>query len=154
MSIGDRAALVGLESGIDGFAGGASAALWGFQPDGADPRGGHCRPLHRTCLRGEQCLEVDRRGLFVLGSLFAVILMFGYVDTANDKMDLLDAVYFSVETLATVGHGDFAFDAARYLRIVAILVMIMTVALMAILYALVTEFLVGRRLAATFACCV
>ena len=49
--------------------------------------------------------------------------MFGYVDTANDQMDLLDAVYFSVETLATVGYGDFAFDAQPgYLRIVAILV--------------------------------
>ena len=151
VSVGDRVALVGLES-----------ELMDFQEVPAQPLGVPARPgrparrplqaLARNPSYGaNSALKWTVGGLFVLGSLFAVILMFGYVDTANDKMDLLDAVYFSVETLATVGYGDFAFDAQPgYLRIVAILVMIMTVALMAILYALVTEFLVSRRLAATF----
>jgi Trk K+ transport system NAD-binding subunit len=90
-------------------------------------------------------------GLFVLAAIFAAILTIGYVDTVSDSMDLLDAVYFSIETLATVGYGDFAFDdQPGYLRVIAILVMICGTALMAILYALVTEFLVSRRIARTF----
>ncbi len=66
-------------------------------------------------------------------------------------MDTLDAVYFAVETMATIGYGDFSLDAQpAYLRVAAIVVMIATVVLLAAFYALVTEYLVSRRIAATF----
>lgn len=89
--------------------------------------------------------------LVVMGVLFAGLLAVGYVDTATDVMDPLDAIYFAVETLATIGYGDFALDGQpAYLRVVTIIVMILTTILLAVLYALVTEFLISRRIAATF----
>lgn len=89
--------------------------------------------------------------LAVLGVAFAAVLAVGYVDTAQDDMDVLDAFYFSLESLATIGYGDFALDGQpAYLRIVTMLVMVITTVLLAILYALVTDFLVSRRIAAAF----
>lgn len=89
--------------------------------------------------------------LVVLGVFFAGLLAVGYVDTATDQMDLLDAVYFAAETLATIGYGDFALDGQpAYLRVATIVVMILVTVLLAVLYALVTEYLVTRRIAATF----
>ncbi len=89
--------------------------------------------------------------LVLLGVLFAGLLAVGYVNTATDQMDLLDAIYFAVETLATIGYGDFALDGQpAYLRIATIVVMILTTILLAVLYALVTEYLVSRRIAVTF----
>jgi len=82
---------------------------------------------------------------------FAALLTVGYVSSGGRVMDALDAVYFAVETMATIGYGDFPLDAQpAYLRVAAIVVMIATVVLLAAFYALVTEYLVSRRLAATF----
>ncbi len=88
---------------------------------------------------------------FLLALGFAIALMVGYVDRPDKTMDPLDALYFSVETIATIGYGDFSFDGQpAYLRVLVILVMIATVVLLATFYALVTEYLVSRRIAATF----
>src|SRR5690606_12512296 len=82
---------------------------------------------------------------------FAGLLLVGYVNSGAKVMDPLDALYFSVETLATIGYGDFSFDSQpAWLRWVAIGVMMATVVLLATFYALVTEYLVSRRIAATF----
>lgn len=89
--------------------------------------------------------------LIALGAAFAGLLAYGYVDTADDNMDILDALYFSVETLATIGYGDFGLDGQpAYLRVATMVVMILTTILLAILYALVTDYLVSRRIAAAF----
>ena len=89
--------------------------------------------------------------LVILGGLFAAVLAYGYVDSPQDNMDVLDAMYFSVESLATIGYGDFQLDGQpAYLRVVAMVVMILTTILLAILYALVTDYLVSRRIAAAF----
>ncbi len=82
---------------------------------------------------------------------FAALLTVGYVSSGGQVMDTLDALYFAVETMATIGYGDFSLDAQpAYLRVAAIFVMIATVVLLAAFYALVTEYLVSRRIAATF----
>jgi len=148
---GARVALVGLESELLDLDGVPAQPL-GEPVRARSPRPHPLQAIARNLSYGaNSALKWTAGGLVALGTVFAVILMFGYVDTVNDRMDLLDAVYFSVETLATVGYGDFAFDEQPgYLRVIAIAVMILTVMLMAILYALVTEFLVSRRIAATF----
>lgn len=148
---GDIVALVGEER-----------ELMQLQDAPAEPLGTPARPK-RSGRRPLRALTDDlgygaNRGLkwtilalLALGVVFAVLLAVGYVSTETDQMDLVDAVYFSVETLATIGYGDFALDGQpAYLRVATIVVMILTTILLAVLYALVTEYLVSRRIAVTF----
>ncbi|SDO40217.1 Trk K+ transport system, NAD-binding component [Nakamurella panacisegetis] len=80
-------------------------------------------------------------GLVVLSSL---VLSVGY---ASPKMSWLDAWYFSTETVATVGYGDFSFvDQAPWLRIWAIFLMCAGITCTAVLMAFLTDMLVSRRL--------
>jgi Trk K+ transport system NAD-binding subunit len=63
---------------------------------------------------------------------------------------VLDAAYFTTETLTTVGFGDFYFaNQHDWLRVWAIFLMIFGATLVTILYAMLTNLLVTRRLAAT-----
>src|ERR1700709_37168 len=70
---------------------------------------------------------------------------------AGAHMSLLDGVYFSVETIGTIGYGDFYFaNQAPWLRAFAIGLMISGVLLAAIFFALLTNLLVSRRLEESF----
>ena len=62
-------------------------------------------------------------------------------------MSLLNSLYFSVETVSTVGYGDYNFLAQSwYLRIWAIVLMLSGLSIFAILMAYVADFLISRRL--------
>ncbi|MGK5682045.1 NAD-binding protein [Actinoplanes sp. URMC 104] len=96
---------------------------------------------------------VDRRLAYVLGALFllltsaVVVLRVGYRDPDGSRMTILDAAYFAVETIATVGFGDFYFrEQASWLRGFAILLMVLGVLLATTFYALLTNTLVTIRL--------
>ncbi len=74
----------------------------------------------------------------------SVILWRGY---QSPGMSLLDSLYFSTETVATVGYGDFSFvDQAAWLRIWAIFLMCAGITCTAVLMAFLTDMLVSRRL--------
>lgn len=91
------------------------------------------------------------RGLYkavaVLGGLVVVssiVLSIGY---KSPRMSVLDAWYFSTETVATVGYGDFSFvDQAPWLRLWAIFLMCAGITCTAVLMAFLTDMLVSRRL--------
>jgi Trk K+ transport system NAD-binding subunit len=73
--------------------------------------------------------------------------MLTYREPDGTPMSLLDAVYFTAETIATVGFGDFYFrDQPALLRLWAVLLILMGAALVAIATALLTNALVTRRL--------
>lgn len=148
---GDMVALVGAEGEVLDLAS-APAQLLGTPAEPPAPRHHPWQALARGLAYGANSgLKWTVAALVVLGVVFAGVLVYGYVDTTTDNMDVLDAMYFSVETLATIGYGDFALDGQpAYLRVVTMIVMILTTILLAILYALVTEYLVTRRIAATF----
>jgi Trk K+ transport system NAD-binding subunit len=62
-------------------------------------------------------------------------------------MSLLDSLYFSVETVSTVGYGDFSFlEQSWWLRVWAIILMLSGISIFAILMAYVADFLISRRL--------
>ncbi len=148
---GDRVALVGAQSELMDLAGAPALAMG----TPVRPRGSSRHPLKaiaRNLAYGTNSALKWTVGAWVgLAAVFAVVLMFGYVNTPGRSMDALDAVYFSVETMATIGYGDFSFDSQpAFLRIFAILVMLATILLLATFYALVTEYLVSQRIAATF----
>ena len=99
-------------------------------------------------------MEIDRRLQFVVGGLIALtlisitVLHLGYVKPNGTHMTFLDATYFTVETVGTVGYGDFNFaEQQPWLRIFAICLMIAGGLSLATFFALLTNVLVSRRLA-------
>lgn len=73
-----------------------------------------------------------------------VLLRFAY---NHPGMGWIDALYFSTETIATVGYGDFTFlDQPTWLRLFSILLMFAGVTTTAILVAFVADVLLSRRL--------
>ncbi|MGZ8177844.1 potassium channel family protein [Williamsia sp. SKLECPSW1] len=88
------------------------------------------------------------RMLVVLVLLIAVsttILRFSY---RKPGMSVLDAVYFSSETIATVGYGDFTFaDQPTALRIYSIFLMFLGLTTTAMVMAFLAELLISRRIA-------
>ena len=95
-----------------------------------------------------------RTALLLLACLFTVsvvVLRLGYVKPGGRSMTVLDAVYFTVETIGTVGYGDFNFaEQAAWLRIFAIALMVFGVVLAAVWFALLTQLLVSRRIERSF----
>jgi Trk K+ transport system NAD-binding subunit len=92
-------------------------------------------------------LKLAVTALCVVVIVATTVLMIGYRKPDGAHMSLLDGVYFSVETIGTIGYGDFYFaDQAPWLRIFAIGLMISGVLLAAIFFALLTNLLVSRRL--------
>lgn len=84
-------------------------------------------------------------GVFVIS---AVVLRAFYRKDDGSHMSTLDAAYFSVETIGTVGFGDFNFAGqAPWLRIWAIVLMLLGVTLVTVTVALLTNLLVSRRIA-------
>lgn len=83
-----------------------------------------------------------------LAFVSVVILRFGYTEPDGTRMSLLDAVYFTSETIATVGFGDFYFrDQPDWLRMWAAALILLGATLIAVSTALLTNALVTRSLA-------
>ena len=82
--------------------------------------------------------------ILTLVSISTVLLWLMY---KKPGMSLLDALYFSTETVATVGYGDFNFiDQSPLLRMWAIFLMIAGVTTIAMLMAFLSDMLISRRL--------
>jgi Trk K+ transport system NAD-binding subunit len=135
---------------------GVLGVLGGGQPD--EPRAG--RGFAERALRALRDLAVslpratDRRMAIALGALLAVlvtatlVLRFTYRYAGpGHRISLLDAVYFTVETVTTVGYGDYSFRGEPAWLVVFAIMLMMTGALfVAVFFALVTNMLVSRRI--------
>ena len=97
---------------------------------------------------GNKGLTFTVAGLLALILLSTIILRFTYIDpNTHSHMGFLTAAYFTVETVATVGYGDFTFatqDAG--MKVFAIALIVLGVALVSIAFALFTNILVSRRI--------
>lgn len=79
----------------------------------------------------------------LLGSTILLWLTFD-----KPGMSFVDALYFSTETIATVGYGDFSFsDQPTWLRLFSIVLMFAGITTTAVLVAFVADLLLSRRLA-------
>jgi Trk K+ transport system NAD-binding subunit len=95
----------------------------------------------------ERGLKLAVSALGVVVVISTIVLMIGYRKTDGSHMNVLDGVYFSVETIGTIGYGDFSFaEQSGWLRAFAIGLMISGVLLAAIFFALLTNLLVSRKL--------
>ncbi len=89
--------------------------------------------------------------LLLLGATSIVVLLLGYREADGTRMSLLDALYFTAETIGTIGYGDFSFrDQPDWLRAYAVFLMAAGAVLAALTYALLTNLLVSRRLQESF----
>src|SRR6202011_2077858 len=80
----------------------------------------------------------------LLGS--TVLLRFAYQHSPG--MNWIDALYFSTETIATVGYGDFSFlHQPTWLRVFSIMLMFAGVITTAVLVAFIADLLLSRRFA-------
>jgi Trk K+ transport system NAD-binding subunit len=124
---------------------------------------GEAGPAGRAALRMARVLRdlavslahaADRRIAIALGALVAVlvtatlVLRFTYQYAGpGHRISLLDAVYFTTETVTTVGYGDFSFRQEPPWLVVFAVALMMTGALfVAVFFALVTNMLVSRRI--------
>ena len=64
---------------------------------------------------------------------------------------MLDSLYFTVETISTVGYGDFSFGAQpTWMRVFGIVLIILGATAITALFALITDLLFSRRVAEAF----
>jgi Trk K+ transport system NAD-binding subunit len=150
VAIGDRVAVVGTEADL---AAGRGPRRPVVIDQTAEPR---IRRAYGALMRFARTLagEADRSigitlgGLIGLFGISVIVLMAGYRKPDGRHMNVVDAVYFTVETIGTIGYGDFSFAAqAQWLRVFAIVLMILGATLATMLFALLTNLLISRRIA-------
>ncbi|TQS46290.1 NAD-binding protein [Cryptosporangium phraense] len=105
--------------------------------------------LARTMIREtDPALRFTISALITLMALSVCMLLIGYRKPDGSRMSLLDALYFTVETVGTIGYGDFSFAAQDdWLRAYAVGFMITGAMLAAISFALLTNLLISKRIA-------
>jgi Trk K+ transport system NAD-binding subunit len=120
----------------------AGAARGGWHPAGA------LRRFARSLLHA-----ADRRLATALAALFVVliastaVLRLTYHLRSTRPISVLDAAYFTVETVTTVGYGDFSFRGqSPVLMAAAICLMLAGALFVAVFFALLTNILVSRRI--------
>ena len=121
-------------------------------PPGPSPAGRALRVLRDLAVSFARA--ADRRMAIALGALLAVlvtatlVLHFTYrLAGPGHRISLLESVYFTVETVTTVGYGDYTFRGEpAWLIVFAIVLMITGALFVAVFFALVTNMLVSRRI--------
>ena len=89
--------------------------------------------------------------LMVLVAASTVILRLVYRTDPHGHLSVLGSLYFTVETISTVGYGDYSFAAqSTWLRVFAIVLIILGATAITALFALITDLLLSRRVAEVF----
>ncbi len=111
--------------------------------------------LRKLRRRAAGVMQTNAKGLvFVLAGVVAlvvaasIVLHLGYVDPATHAHPgVLKSLYFTVETVATVGFGDYSYAAQSvWLQAFAIVFIVVGVTLVTTAFALFTNVLVSRRI--------
>jgi Trk K+ transport system NAD-binding subunit len=112
-------------------------------------------PLTRVARRSAALWERDNRGLtLVAAGLVALIAISTAIirlsmrpPGSRGHLVLLSSLYFTVETVATVGYGDYSFaHQSASMRVFAIVLIVLGVALVSTAFALFTNILVTNRI--------
>ncbi len=118
-------------------------------PPSTATRSRHSRA--RRAIDAVRAMRADANPVLLPSLIFTLVLMFGATAMVrfayiNPRMSWLDALYFTSETITSVGFGDFSFAAqSSTLRLFAIGLMFGGVMITAILVAIVADLLLSRR---------
>ena len=90
----------------------------------------------------------DRRLRYLLVVLLALVVVSVVVFRSFYGLDVLDALYFTVTVITTTGFGDISLlDAPAPIQLYGVLLMVLGAATLAVFFALMTDAIVGARLA-------
>ena len=91
---------------------------------------------------------VDRRLLALLAFVSFILIAAALLWSAGTRYDLLDSAYFAVTTVSTTGYGDITpLHESAALKVAVMGLMLIGALSLALVYALVTDAIVGARLA-------
>ena len=149
VSVGDRVVVIGDPEDVARLLpAGDGLVHRGLRPQRVHALAMLRRYAHGFVTESQRPLRLTLRVLLGVAVLSVVLLRLGYRFADGHHMSVLDSAYFTTETLTTVGFGDFYFgNQSAWLRVWAIVLMIGGATLVTILYALLTNLLVSRRLA-------
>jgi Trk K+ transport system NAD-binding subunit len=93
-------------------------------------------------------LVMSTASLVALLLVATTVVRLWFVDpTTHTHLDLLTSIYFAVETVATVGFGDYYFGGQRaWIEAMAIVFIVLGITLVSVSFALFTNLLVSRRI--------
>jgi voltage-gated potassium channel Kch len=97
---------------------------------------------------GNRALAIVASALFALIVVATVVLRYTFrPDDTTHHLGFLSSLYFTVETVATVGYGDYSFShQSKWLIVFAVVLIVLGVALVSTAFALFTNILVSRRI--------
>ncbi|MBI3969052.1 MAG: NAD-binding protein [Chloroflexi bacterium] len=121
------------------------------QTQSAAPAGERLRPRlqPRDLLNGLRLLVsgADARLRYLLGALLVLALISSLVFYIFAELSVIDSLYFTITIITTTGFGDINLrDAAAPLKLFGMFLMLVGASTLAILYALITDAIVGARL--------
>jgi voltage-gated potassium channel Kch len=108
------------------------------------------RRLAAALDEGNRALAIVAAGLVGLILVSTVLLRLTYAPKGSGSashLGLLTSLYFTIETVATVGYGDYTFsEQSPWLMVCGIVLIVSGVALVSTAFALFTNILVSRRI--------
>jgi Trk K+ transport system NAD-binding subunit len=143
---GDRVAVLGTREEL---------ARAGIDPEhGTGETDARLAPLVRARRRLAALRDANGRGLLlatagVVGLLVVAVgvIRIAYLLPRGGHPGLLASLYFAVETIATVGYGDYDFSGqSAWFQVFGIVLIVLGVTLVSTVFALFTNFLVSRRI--------
>ncbi|MDQ6840357.1 MAG: potassium channel family protein, partial [Actinomycetota bacterium] len=151
VSAGDRVVAIGIGAELDGLGpvrtatGGAAGSR---RRRGSTARARAARAWHLAWSETTLPLRATFSALVALVLVSTVVLHLSYRRPGG--LSLLDGLYFTVETVVTVGFGDFTYSSqSPWLVVFGLVLMIAGAGLVTALLALLTNVLVSRRIAET-----
>jgi len=146
---GDRAWVFGTVEEL--AAAGMARRRPGLGPDPGDPVRPAPPPWNplRVLGRPDRSIVAILAAVLILILASSILLRLTYVPHGDGKQHLtwLDSAYFTVETISTVGFGDFSFAGQpQWLEAFGVLLIVLGAAVLTTLFSLITNALVRRRI--------
>ena len=144
---GDRVTLLGKAEELRNAQGPVTSETES-QPPGGGVLRQHLRRVSRTLAQGtDRAVGITLVLSLAMLVISAVVLKLGYVQEGGQHLSVGESLYFTVETFATVGFGDFSFaEQSPEMQTFGIVLIVAGVTLSTVVLALITNALVSRRI--------